>query len=229
MLPAYISSVTSRGFLFLLSSLQTGEKGRRVSPRAAPAVGSAPTEHVDSPSLVPCPAVCPGPPPWPPSPLPRQRYPRVPSRVGESFTHSASCSGGAWAPFLICFRPSALPVARTRRTVGPARPRLSVHQAGWLASARGAGCLLPRPEGLMHFTEKPQPRRAPRSALGPHPSSAPAARRPESPAVATGRGKDVSVASSPVCPRAEAGQVMKGGTKEKMMSYVFPLVIFKGK
>ena len=80
----------------------------------------------------------------------------------------------------------------------PTRPRLSVQQAGWSASARGAGCSLPRPEGLMHFMENPQLRR------GPHPSPAPAARRPESPTVATGQGKDVFVVFRRVCPRAEA-------------------------
>ena len=43
----------------------------------------------------------------------------VQSRVGESFTRSASCSGGPWAPFLVWSRPFELPVARTRRTAGP--------------------------------------------------------------------------------------------------------------
>lgn len=92
MLPAYISSVTSRGFLFLLSSLQTGEKGQHVSSRAKPAMGSAPTKHVDSPSLGPCPVVRPGPPPRPPSSPPGQRYSRVLTAELESSPVSGSPS-----------------------------------------------------------------------------------------------------------------------------------------
>lgn len=93
-----------------------------MSPRAAPAVGSAPTEHVDSPSrALPCGAS------WHTFTAPFStsraavaKGPRgragVQSRAGESFTCSASCSG---APFLVWPHPSALPVARTRRTAGP--------------------------------------------------------------------------------------------------------------
>lgn len=126
MLPAYISSVTSRGFLFLPSSLQTGEKGQHVSSRAKPAVGSAPTKHVDSPSLGPCPVVRPGPPPRPPSPPPGQRYSRVLTAELESSPVSGSPSlaqppvlGGHGHPSSSGHRPSELPVARTRRTAGP--------------------------------------------------------------------------------------------------------------
>lgn len=77
----------------------------------------------------------------------------------------------------------------------PTRPRLSVQQAGWSAPARGAGCSLPRPEGLMHVMESPQPRRGPRR------SSAAAARRPEPSTGATGQGRDVIVVSSRVSSR----------------------------